>query len=651
MATPKQQPNTPTTPLPAVEEVPAYAQGDEPIVINSPEGVELVSQMVHDGKFTNDADGLFELVRRLRELIDEGGPSFKKQNEETITKQEELLAEAEWFVLPRLTPRETKWLFKEHLGGMLEYELDEVVQGLELSLLVQPDWDRRDKLKEEYRKTIAASELKIGQQQIDFAGSMVEPTVRNWIRDWRDFLQDRPVTSLLVLEYINSRPSAQALSDEDRKKVEQILKLLVELSKSSKTPEGSEQKVVIEDPVSGTFKVFEHGELQDTGVKLSEEELKELRYIMGYDESGNPLTPAQIIKTSPGIQRRYEQPVESAQEEAPEKPLPEPRPEPPPPAPPALKPKPTAKPKPPAPTQTKTEMHHPTTDIEGKPIDFQEVAHRVLGTYNLLLESAEAERRFLSIIVSYLKEVRDFMEAKTMLTRPTEEGGVNLHAQEAEGILHAAEEELQGAEQHPREYAKGGAQQDAGVRPTFAMAKERIEQTKEADDYQVGDAEQAKPEDDIEDIFANVNPTPVSGTSLRPMPQGVTPAAPSMADIVPPSLAPQPAGPVVMGPIDELQAMSLGEFRSFGPNPRAAAQHLLEKISLLEQESIARKAEGIDAWKASPLNQLYVKIGNESLARTAPIEQVIQSMQQAGEETLTPQEFDAIADLNRQLRF
>ena len=55
--------------------------------------------------------------------------------------------------------------------------------------------------------------------------------------------------------------------------------------------------------------------------------------------------------------------------------------------------------------------------------------------------------------------------------------------------------------------------------------------------------------------------------------------------------------------------------------------------------------------ETSPLNQLYVRIGMESMERAVPVERVIQERASSQKETLLMEEFNAIADLNKHLRY
>ena len=107
--------------------------------------------------------------------------------------------------------------------------------------------------------------------------------------------------------------------------------------------------------------------------------------------------------------------------------------------------------------------------------------------------------------------------------------------------------------------------------------------------------------------------------------------------------------PKIYGPIDELRATSLADWRGWG-SPEKATEHLQDKINLLADQSLTKKARGIKAWKESEVNQLYLEIGIEAIEKGKSIEEVISLRQQEYRPTLSIDEFNAIAELNQTLR-
>ncbi len=646
-------PNTPTQK--------PYTDSQEPIFIDTKEGSALALQMLSDAMAAHDLDDIGVVIDRLETLIRKRRSAMEKNVPEIYHTYMQKLAAAKWHVLNRLTPDDVALLFRNHFEHFFEHDFDEVLSHLRTILQTQPSREERDRVKQQWRDAIAESQARIGQTQIVVTGSRVNPTLHNWLNDWRDFLHGRDPSPLLIVEYLNSSEDIRAVPQAAREQVERVLKFINHLRKSSQTPEGMEDRVMVPDPFTGTYKTFNQGHLEESHVPVPKEILKEVREEAMLDEHGNPLPLVERVKRS----ALYESVLEEIEQQKPAEPAQAPAPTPQPPAPtpqapmskpavgsvqrakpglPTIIPLPEAVTPPPHPSVLPPRPTVPPVAPSSQP-NPQDLAKRVLGEYKILFPSADLEKRFLSVLVSYFSGVRDRTEAHEALTRVSEEGGVNLSSSQSDDVLTTAD--------HIRD-RKDFLPHPVVPQHTAPSMKPRLEDV-------VAIAEQKKqhapqPVEEVEDILANVNifdaptPQPEIPPAPRPMAPG-RPTKPMVQDIAHPHAPGARTVAPVMGPIDELKAVNLEEFHRLSTDPHAAAQHVFEKVQLLESESIEKKAEGIRAWQSSPLNQLYIAIGNQSLERGVGVEEVIAERQQRQEPTLTPEEFAAVADVNRQLRF
>ncbi|MFH1426305.1 MAG: hypothetical protein ABIG66_02620 [Candidatus Kerfeldbacteria bacterium] len=644
---------------------------------------------------TFEYDDLFKDAIKLEKAVKQKYRNLEQENLELYDQLRNIIAKANWATLNRQTPPYVEQLFSDHFEFFLGYDWQEVLSNIETVLLAYPSFDERNAVKNRFRGAIAKSQATIGDNDITLADENTEPTVANWLRDWRDFLKDRSSSPLFVVEYLNTSPNARALTDKQRKQLEGMLKFYLEMAKDSKTAEGTETKALLADPVTGHWMQFEKGEMVDTGVEVPEDDLKTIRYAQGYTEDGKQLSYPKLVEryyvdledriektlgkgeegaaatpppATPTPVQKPQQPkpqpvapqlkpqepeMKPEMEAAPLPPLPELEPAPAPPEPPVqkkpepLKPITVPAPKPmPAPLPPKPKAAAPS----GK-LDEGEIAERVLAELALLLDNFELERRFLSILTSYLKGVRNKTEATEALIKAPQEGGVNLPAKKAEEVLATADQLLEQEKKAPRRGAAKAPTGPGAAKPTFEMAQQRIEQREKAE-RTMHKEEAPNKEEEIEDIFANVGSADMTPFGPPPPPP-TEPRLQGISDLTakkPPSRGAS-AAPKVMNPTDELRNMSLEEFQRFSREPREASGKIIEKLDLLEQESITKKAEGIEAWKKSPMNQLYLTIGNESLAQNISVNEVISMRKNEGKETLTEAEFDAIADLNSKIRF
>ena len=109
--------------------------------------------------------------------------------------------------------------------------------------------------------------------------------------------------------------------------------------------------------------------------------------------------------------------------------------------------------------------------------------------------------------------------------------------------------------------------------------------------------------------------------------------------------------PKLLGPIDELRELDLANFRRLGKDASEAAIKIRDKIKFLEEENYSQRLAGIKAWRESPVNGLYLAIGRESISENKPINVIIEARRNAGREYLSSHEFEAVMDLNKELRF
>lgn len=109
--------------------------------------------------------------------------------------------------------------------------------------------------------------------------------------------------------------------------------------------------------------------------------------------------------------------------------------------------------------------------------------------------------------------------------------------------------------------------------------------------------------------------------------------------------------PKVMGPIEELQFLDVVNFRRLGATPVEAVTKIFNKIKLLEKEGYDKMIQGIKAWRQSPVNRLYIKIGQEAISAGVTIKEAALARQKNNPEYLKIEEIEALVGLNSKLVF
>ena len=306
--------------------------------------------------------------------------------------------------------------------------------------------------------------------------------------------------------------------------------------------------------------------------------------------------------------------------------------------------------------------------------------------------------RFKQIITIYLRGVRNRIETKQTLIKPFAGGGLGFDDESAEKVLKIAEnsevelnrsnigpptkiklpEEIAISKESEDRFSKhkkiGIRDFDYDLKSTLLAKAEDLTVNPEKEEkvsvkkldiehelappppvsYQEGlpqitpaasiilQKRKSKSQPKI-DVLTKEAARPVSGPKTQPRRPIEAGGKKRMEDVV--------YIPKVMSSIDELFYMDLVNFRRLSQDSSEIKEKLIEKINLLEEEKYSKRIEGIKAWRQSPVNKLYLKIGQQSISEHKPVDIVIEERKRAGQEYLSKDEFKAVMDLNRELRF
>lgn len=287
-------------------------------------------------------------------------------------------------------------------------------------------------------------------------------------------------------------------------------------------------------------------------------------------------------------------------------------------------------------------------------INYENIVEEIKQEAGVSLPDESLQKRFSSLVISRLRDIRTSIQLKELLTRSKKIGGLELPEEKADKVIsiteekaksihnHKTIEELEEREKKKQEEEKKEAAEQAKVRQ--AVAREQIRKAVQAMQKKAPAEEKPPP-------APKAPPVPKEApkvTSPFPIPRVQRPPQdikkkPRIVDIKTP---PRP-----LGPVEEIKSLNLTDFRRLATTPQEAVHKIKEKIELLEEESFTEKANGIQAWKQSEIYQLYLDIGNESMNKGKSVKEVIASRTMEGRSYLSEEEFEAVGDLNKELRF
>jgi len=172
----------------------------------------------------------------------------------------------------------------------------------------------------------------------------------------------------------------------------------------------------------------------------------------------------------------------------------------------------------------------------------------------------------------------------------------------------------------------------ASDKPRVTPAKSPLSVTTPVSDHQIRDSKKK---------IVATSAISSSPAAARPAPS-IASSRPKLHDIKP--------MPKVMGPLEELKFLDLVNFRRLGTDPSQATAKILAKIKLLEKDGYDKMVAGVLAWRQSPVNRLYLRLGQAALNKDTTLQNLI-ATHVADSNYLTWDEIQAIIKLNSRLSF
>ncbi len=301
------------------------------------------------------------------------------------------------------------------------------------------------------------------------------------------------------------------------------------------------------------------------------------------------------------------------------------------------------------------------------------LAEEVITTHKFSFKDDVSRRRFVQLFVSRLKDVRSLIDVREVLLKPVTSGGLGLPNDKVEQVINIIEQAKQEFEQSEGGKRLGATGQEVNLPSVVPVPVQALPPPLPTTPSGVvlpkGDKlglEIQMPEDIVWPAApaASAEPAGAAPSSAqlndwraemleelaRISPESPLPAA-GVANQARPQLSDIKAPPRTLGPLEELKTLSLTDFRRLNPSPLEALAHVRAKLDLIGEASVARRLEAVRAWQASPLYQLYLQLGRESIELGKTVAELTAEHQAAGQVTLSDAEFDAIVDFNSKIRF
>lgn len=554
-------------------------------------------------------------------------PKFKEQFPERVAEIDTLLAEGRWMVLQALTEDQVKELFHNRLNILFnipaKYGLDStVIQDILVKKLaacitsiypVPTLYKDRDALKRDINQVL------IGNEEIITTAPFYHPvrsepaTTKNWFAEYIEYIGGL-YTDGKRDQFFAENENFKRLIPAEQEKVKTVFDVYERLRRSSASKEGLDEELEIGDGGETALGVLHYGTVEYYSPEIINQAKSAVKTFRDIFQESNPTADASVLSARPPV----DLPVPMVGK---------------------------------GPNVSATAGPDHFTDNDAAEIarlasqtdvssaatqpnyaaDIQAIQQKLSLTFS----DAAKGKQFADGVESALRGLRDPQE----LTHYLEKLGLTI-LQISQTVFEV--KKILGE----REQANRPKLADVErLKPTFADAKKTMSMSNGKQAMKPVPAPVVAMDDNARDGLQSVSTAMSPQRAFLPKLRRPKRQRKPMIDDV------KLQQSMVMGPIDELRAMDVIEFRRLATDAATATLKIKDKISLLGEESIDKQTEGIKAFKESPLNHLYLDIGSKSITTNQAVAEVITNLQAQNVPTLSLAEFNAIADLNQQLRF
>jgi len=296
------------------------------------------------------------------------------------------------------------------------------------------------------------------------------------------------------------------------------------------------------------------------------------------------------------------------------------------------------------PIKTKIDVEEikPSKELDVRRSEDQKViedrVQHIIQKLKIQFSDESIQRRFVNVLTTYFRGIRREKEIEYILTLPKISGGMGLPADKVGLIISLLSHHNKDLHKHRKDITTKVVKQVATLDHRIAPPPPVVVES--------------SPVKDRPQLASRVAPKPVvrAKTMVKPpivkmTPKSVKPAEKTIVQDV------KPATRRLTGPVEELQYMTLEDFRRLGRDSKEIKDEVLERVMLLGEETLVKKIQGIKAWKSSPVFKIYLKLSLRGIQEKKTVEQLIEESQTKNEETLTLSEVELISQLNKELSF
>ncbi|MEK7211918.1 MAG: hypothetical protein AAB731_04760 [Patescibacteria group bacterium] len=303
---------------------------------------------------------------------------------------------------------------------------------------------------------------------------------------------------------------------------------------------------------------------------------------------------------------------------------------------------------------------------ESIPIDFKKIASDVIEKAQIKLVVPDGKIRLETILVARLKDIRDSNETRDILARDFSLGGIGMNAAAVDALMPLLDGEFKKIEERLKSEQE---EKIAAVRRGEEEGRKKAAESSRADEQAAmdkrfqalvggkkfpagfGGGEVSSPENDAPEVKKIPLSASGGGPPLSKGEGGRSGEVSSSAAAGRPKVQDIRYSTKLVGPVEEIGALTLTDFRRLGKNPQEIVSKIRGKVEALKLDSIKKWQEGVAAWSGSEVNKLYLSLFGEAIRERKSIKEAASARDKRGEPSLNEEEINGIMELNKSLRF
>lgn len=209
---------------------------------------ELENQLV-DAVEYNDFNIALKAISKTEKFLEENKNNINSSEEE---KLKEVLISFKWVAFANLDDSECEDLILKHMDvptKILPLDLEDLMTRKLSTIFLE---DQRTDLMERFYLAMEKSSVMFGKKQITVGGRKVEPTLANWLYDFKNFPSKNNIrTSLDEVNYFNQSSNYSILDTEEKQNLQNIISLYDSLKNPvlnfRALPETTEESIAFKD--------------------------------------------------------------------------------------------------------------------------------------------------------------------------------------------------------------------------------------------------------------------------------------------------------------------------------------------------------------------------------------------------------------------